>query len=58
MLIHKLCRWVHSLAWSTVVGGRLQRVARDQLEGGAAGLGLLRQFLQTMFFSDIAVAAM
>ena len=43
-----------AVSWSTVVTGRLQRVARDQLEGGAAGFGLLRQFLQTMFFSDIA----
>ena len=47
-----------AVGWSTVVTGRLQRVARDQLEGGAAGFGLLRQFLQTMSFSDIAVAAM
>ena len=47
-----------AVSWSTVVTGRLQRVARDQLESGAAGFGLLRQFLQTMFFSDIAVAAM
>ena len=47
-----------AVSWSTVVTGRLQRVARDQLEGGTAGFGLLRQFLQTMFFSNIAVAAM